>query len=106
MKRALIVLGLLAQPALAAQTGQAAFAPGTQVPARLVVGDVVWNCADGRCAGPAETRMVAMQRACSALARSVGAITSFTVGTATLAPDAVQACNTRAGRAHQAVAVR
>src|SRR6478672_10719731 len=107
MKRVLLLaLGLLAQPALAAQTGQAGFAAGTQVPTKLVVGETIWACADGHCTGPAETRTVAMQRACAALARSVGAVTSFTVGTTSMAPEAIQACNAKAGRANQAVAVR
>ena len=106
MKLYLLALGLIAQPVLAAPLGQAEFAPGTKVPAKLVVGDTLWTCADGRCAGPAETRTVAMQRACNTLARAIGAVSSFTVGTTAMPADAVQACNEKAGRTTQSVAAR
>lgn len=106
MRYFLLPLMLLAQPALAAPAGQAEFAPGTQVPARIVVNETIWTCADGRCTGPSETRAIAMQRACNALARSVGAVATFTVGAAALTPAAVGACNTKGGRAAEALATR
>ena len=98
MTRMLLPLALLATPAFAASTGEAQFVSGTQLPARIVVGDAIWTCADGRCAGPAETRAVAMQRACLSLARGVGAVSSFSVAGTTMAPEAVQACNAKSGR--------
>ena len=106
MKIYLFALGLIAQPVLAAPMGQAEFAPGTKAPAKLVVNDAIWTCADARCTGPTETRAIAMQRACNTLAREVGALTAFTVGGTALPADAVQACNAKAGRTAQAVATR
>lgn len=98
MKAYLLVLGLIAQPAFAAPLGQAEFAAGTKVPAKIVVSDTIWTCADARCTGPAETRSVAMQRACQTLAREIGAVSTFTAGGTPLAPEALQACNEKAGR--------
>jgi len=102
----LLALGLIAQPALAAPTGQAEFAAGTKVPAKIVVSDTIWTCADARCTGPAETRTVAMQRACQTLAREVGAVTGLSVGGTALAPEALAACNEKAGRSTQSAAAR
>ena len=104
MKIYLLALGLIAQPVLAAPMGQAEFAPGTKVPAKLVVSDTIWTCADARCTGPAETRAVAMQRACQTLAREIGAVAAFTAASTPLAPEALAACNEKAGRAAQTVA--
>lgn len=98
MTRLLLPLALFATPAFAASVGEAQFAPGTQLPARVVVGDAIWTCAGERCAGPAETRAVAMQRACLSLARGIGAVSSFSVAGAAMAPEAVQACNAKGGR--------
>ena len=106
MKILLISLALLAQPAFAAPAGHAEFAPGTQVPARTIINDAIWSCADGRCSGPGEVRAVAMQRACNALARQIGAVASFTVGTAALTPAAVQTCNAKGGRDAPALTAR
>lgn len=106
MKAYLLGLAMLAQPAFAATTGQASFAAGTQLPARIVVSETLWTCGDGRCSGPADSRTIAMQRACNTLARQIGEVTSLNVGGTALPADAVQACNARAGRAAQAVAAR
>jgi hypothetical protein len=106
MKTCLLGLALLAQPVFAASVGQASFAPGTQVPARIVVSETLWTCADGRCTGPGDGRAVAMQRACNTLARQVGEVASLTVGGAALTPEALQACNAKAGRTAAAVAAR
>jgi len=106
VKAYLLALGLIAQPALALPLGQAAFAPGTKAPAKMVVNDSIWTCTDARCSGPAETRTVAMQRACQTLAREIGAVASLTVGGTTFAPDALAACNEKAGRGTKTVAAR
>ena len=106
MKRILLSMFLITSPAFAASTGEAAFAPGTAVPKKLVVGETIWACADGRCTGPAESRTVAMQRACHALAREIGAVATFTVGASALTPEALRACNEKAGRDAQAIAAR
>lgn len=98
MKAYLFGLVLLAQPAFAAPMGEVSFAPGTQLPSKIVVSDSIWTCAGDRCSGPGDGRTVAMQRACNTLARAVGPVTAVTVGSAALAPDAVQACNAKAGR--------
>lgn len=96
----LFPLLMVAQPALAAApTGQAEFAPGTSVPAHIVVNEKIWNCVDGRCTGPAEVRAVALQKACTTLAREVGAVAALTAGPAALTPDAIAKCNDKAGRA-------
>ena len=84
MKIYLLALGLIAQPVLAAPMGQAEFAAGTKAPAKLVVNDAI----------------------CNTLAREVGALTAFTVGSSALPADALQACNAKAGRTAQAVAAR
>lgn len=106
MKAYLLALGLIAQPALAAPMGQAEFAPDTKVPAKLVVSDTIWTCADGRCTGPAETRSIAMQRACQTLAREIGTIANFAVGATTLDSATLATCNAKAGRTAQTVATR
>jgi hypothetical protein len=106
MKAYLLALGLIAQPAFAAQIGQAEFAPGTKLPAKLVVSDTIWTCANGRCTGPAETRSVAMQRACQTLAREIGAVAGFTVEATAFDSTALQVCNEKAGRTVRTVATR
>lgn len=95
-----------ASPAFAAPIGQASFAPGTNMPSKLVVDEAIWTCVDGRCAGPAEARTVAMQRACASLARQVGAVASLTVGAAALTPDAIEHCNAKSGRAPVSTAAK
>lgn len=101
----LFPLLMVAQPALAAASpGQAEFAPGTSVPSRVVVNEKIWNCLDGRCTGPAESRAVALQRACGTLAREIGAVATLTAGATSLTPDALAKCNSKAGRAPTAVA--
>ena len=53
----------------------------------------VWKCADGRCTGPAETRRIALQKACKTLARKIGAVTSISAGGAALASEDLDTCN-------------
>lgn len=106
MRAYLLGLALLAQPAIAAPLAQASFAAGTPVPYKIVISETIWTCADGRCTGPADARAVAMQRACNALARQVGEVASLTVGASALTPEAVQACNAKAGRSPKAVAAK
>lgn len=100
----LFPLLVIAQPALAAPTGQAEFAPGTSVPTKIVVNEKIWSCVDGRCVGPAEARAVALQKACGTLAREVGAVATLSAGATALTPDALAKCNSKAGRAPTAVA--
>lgn len=82
-------IGLMAaQPA-----GEARFDSGVRLPSSLVVNDSVWTCGDGRCTGPAETRRIALQKACKTLARKVGAVTSLSAGGAALAGEDLERCN-------------
>lgn len=90
--------------AAAAPVGIAAFGPGAELPGRLVVGDGFWTCGEGRCTGGGETRPVAMQKACQALAREIGAVAAFSVGAAEMTPEALARCNAKAGRAPAALA--
>lgn len=61
---------------------------------QLVVRGLIWKCAaEGCVAGRSNSRAVID---CSALARAVGALRSFTVEGRSLAPDELQKCNARA----------
>ena len=93
---ATVWLSMAAVPALAGTAGEARFADGVAVPDKVVVDDRLWHCAEGKCTGPAETRGVAMMRACKTLARGVGAVASYRVGVAGLEADALDSCNTAA----------
>lgn len=86
---------LLAPMALiAAQpSGEARFDTGVQVPSSIVVNDSIWTCSEGRCTGPAETRRIAMQKACKTLARKIGAVVSLNAGGASLASEDLDRCN-------------
>ena len=79
---------MAAQPA-----GEARFDAGVQLPSSIVVNDSIWQCADGRCFGPAETRRVALQKACKTLARKVGAVVSISAGGAALGDEDLDRCN-------------
>lgn len=79
---------IAAQPA-----GEARFDAGVNVPSTIVVNETVWTCADSRCTGPAETRRVAMQKACKTLARKIGAVVSLSAGGASLADEDLDRCN-------------
>ena len=61
---------------------------------QMVVRGLIWKCAAGGCvAGRSNSRAVID---CSALAREVGTLRSFTVEGRSLAPDQLQKCNARA----------
>jgi hypothetical protein len=64
------------------------------VAARLIVKDVVWKCGAGGCVAPQGNSRPAID--CSALAREVGALRSFTVGGQPLDSAALGRCNARA----------
>jgi hypothetical protein len=94
---------LIAAPAAAAPVGQAQFAPGTSLPAKIVVNDTLWSCSGTACTGPAETRAVAMQRACGTLAHA-GTVTAITVGEASVSAEGLARCNAKAGNKSAEVA--
>jgi hypothetical protein len=62
--------------------------------ARLVVRDVVWRCGAGGCVAPRGNSRPVID--CSALARQVGTLRSFTVGGEALDAAALEKCNARA----------
>lgn len=87
---------LLIAPAvlIAAQPiGEAQFDAGVQAPSSLVVNESVWKCSGNRCTGPAETRRVALQKACKTLSRKIGAVVSISAGGAALSSDDLERCN-------------
>jgi hypothetical protein len=95
---AFLTIGAAAGPAMAAGASSGAYyraQPAAAPPAaQLVVRDLVWNCgADGCVAGRSTSRAATD---CSALARQVGALRSFTVEGRALAPDELEKCNARA----------
>lgn len=103
----LIPLLFAAAPAFAAgTTGQAQFAPGTAVPTKIVVNETIWTCADGACTGPAESRAVALQKACGTLAREIGPVTTLAAGSTALTGAAIDQCNVKAGRGAAALAAK
>lgn len=83
--------------------GGTAFAGGAQyraepaappAAARLVVREIVWKCGAGGCVAPQGNSRPAVD--CSALAREVGTLRSFTVGGQPLDSAALGKCNARA----------
>jgi hypothetical protein len=83
--------------------GGTAFASGAQyradpaappAAARLVVREIVWKCGAGGCVAPQGNSRAAID--CSALAREVGTLRSFTVGGQPLDSAALGKCNARA----------
>jgi hypothetical protein len=62
--------------------------------ARLVVREIVWKCGAGGCVAPQGHSRPAVD--CSALAREVGTLRSFTVGGQPLDSAALGKCNARA----------
>lgn len=104
----LVLLPLLfaAAPALAAPVAQAAFAPGTTVPAKIVVNETLWKCSGASCSGQSETRAVALQKACATLARSIGPVTALSAGDVILAPAAITKCNAKGGHGPAEVATK
>ena len=74
-------------------SGNADFAAGANLPAKIVIDDSLWRCEAGRCSGPAEERKVAVQKICKDLARKVGAVEALSVGKTTLAAEDLTACN-------------
>jgi hypothetical protein len=94
---------LLAFFLAASLAGETAFASGVQYRAepavapaadRLIVKDVVWKCGPGGCVAPQGNSRAAID--CSALAREVGTLRSFTVGGQPLDSAALGKCNSRA----------
>ncbi|HEX8467582.1 MAG TPA: hypothetical protein VF620_07235 [Allosphingosinicella sp.] len=62
--------------------------------ARLIVKEIVWKCGAGGCVAPQGTSRPAVD--CSALAREVGTLRSFSVGGQPLDSAALGKCNARA----------
>jgi hypothetical protein len=62
--------------------------------ARLVVKEIVWKCGPGGCVAPQRNARPGID--CSALAREIGALRSFTVGGQPLDAAALGKCNARA----------
>ena len=62
--------------------------------ARLIVKEIVWKCGSGGCVAPQGNSRPAID--CSALAREVGTLRSFTVGGQPLDAAALGKCNARA----------
>ncbi|HEX8511664.1 MAG TPA: hypothetical protein VF688_01005 [Allosphingosinicella sp.] len=85
---------LLGGPALASGVQYRAEPAAPPAAARLVVKDVVWKCGAAGCAAPQGNSRAAID--CSALAREVGALRSFTVGGRPLDSAALGKCNAKA----------
>ena len=62
--------------------------------ARLIVKEIVWKCGAGGCVAPQGNSRPAID--CSALAREVGTLRSFTVGGQPLDSVALGKCNAKA----------
>ncbi|HEY0625284.1 MAG TPA: hypothetical protein VGD10_00980 [Allosphingosinicella sp.] len=62
---------------------------------RLIVRDMLWNCDDAGCSAAKNHSRPGI--VCSALARKVGPLASFSAGGTALPPDELQKCNARAG---------
>ena len=62
--------------------------------ARLIVKEIVWKCGAGGCVAPHGSSRPAVD--CSALAREVGTLRSFTVGGQPLDSAALGKCNAKA----------
>lgn len=83
--------------------GGTAFASGAQyraeptsppAAARLIVKEIVWKCGAGGCVAPRGHSRPAVD--CSALAREIGTLRSFTVGGQPLDSAALGKCNAKA----------
>lgn len=101
----LLPMLLVAAPAIAAPGAQAQFGADARLPARIVVGDSLWNCSGTTCTGPGDARQVAMQRACAILSRTA-AVTALSVGDASLDAESLARCNAKAGHASGEVATK
>ena len=89
----LLSVSLLGGPASAASQYRAEPA-APPASARLVVREIVWKCGAAGCVAPQGTSRPAVD--CSALAREVGILRSFSVGGQPLDSAALGKCNARA----------
>ena len=90
----LAALAAAASPALAAGSYYRAELATPSTTDQLVVRGLIWKCAAGGCvAGRSNSRALID---CSALARQVGTLRSFTVEGRALTPDELEKCNARA----------
>ena len=90
----LVALAATASPAIAAGAYYQAELASPPAAERLIVRGLVWKCGAGGCvAGRSNSRAVID---CSALAREVGTLRSFTVEGRSLAPDQLEKCNAKA----------
>jgi hypothetical protein len=90
----ILTLALAATPALAASHYQAEPAAKPSE-ARIVVKDILWKCGDAGCSAAKSNSRPAV--VCSALAKKVGALRSFSVAGVTLSDEDLEKCNARAG---------
>jgi hypothetical protein len=91
---ALLAIGTVASPAMAAGAYYRAELATPPAAERLIVRGIVWKCAaDGCVAGPSNSRALID---CSALARQLGTLRSFAVEGRALAPAELEKCNARA----------
>ena len=90
----LMALAATANPAIAAGAYYQAELARPAAADRLIVRGLVWKCGAESCvAGRSNSRALID---CSALAREVGTLRSFTVEGRSLAPEQLQKCNAKA----------
>ena len=90
----LLAFGMTASPAAAAGIHYRAHPAAVPAEARLVVRDIVWRCGAGGCTAPENGSRPAI--VCSALARELGALRSFTVAGRSFGAEELENCNRRA----------
>lgn len=90
----IIALAFAATPALASSHYQAEPAAKPSA-ARIIVKDLLWKCGDAGCSAAKSNSRPAV--VCSALAKKVGALRSFSVAGVTISSEELEKCNARAG---------
>lgn len=93
---AALASSMLLASAAFAQTGAYYAATPATAPtkASVITQGTLWKCTDGVCTAPKSTQRDSIM--CELVAKRVGTLTTFTVGGAPLAPEALNKCNERA----------
>ncbi len=93
---ATFVTSILFASAAFAQTGGYYMAVPATAPSKasVITQGTLWKCTDGVCSAAKSTQRDAIM--CELVVKRVGTLTTFTVGGAPLAPEALTKCNERA----------
>jgi hypothetical protein len=85
-----------AAPALAGEAVVAKLAAPVAASAKFIAGGAMFSCAGDTCVATAPTSQTYSTAACKTVAKTAGAVTSFTFAAKSLDADKISACNAAA----------